>query len=290
MSLNFDYVILLKNLCQKLLKVKIFFIFRKNDVTCKKIMLMTKLYTFLIIVGLTSLINSNIYAQCTPNTSCVDVLNPGEICPEELPDGTVNVPYSETVTIIPPATYDLGSGSVTIKKIKITNVENVPPGLTWTPNPANAEFVVTSPATRGCVLLSGTPTTAGTYNLKIHIVPYVSVGGIPVAGSEVVDDTSLSITINTATGINYNLSKLTALDPQPNPYTSSTRLGFNAPKAGWFELIVFDVLGNKLHEEKKVAQKGENFFEFTGSKLSRGVYFYSIQSGTDKITRQLIKQ
>ena len=58
-----------------------------------------------IITGL--LASSQLSAQCIPDTiNCVDTTgNPGEICPSDLPDATVNLLYDETITIIPPGSY-----------------------------------------------------------------------------------------------------------------------------------------------------------------------------------------
>ena len=57
-----------------------------------------------------------------------------------------------------------------------------------------------------------------------------------------------------------------------------------------YELNIYDIVGNKLYNEKKMAVKGENYFEYTGSKLAKGVYIYSIQNGNEIITKQLVKQ
>ncbi len=252
---------------------------------------MNKLYTLLIFASVVLSAANYSFSQCTPNPSCNDTLNPGEICPENLPEGTVGIPYNETVTVIPPATANLPPyGTINIVKIKISNVTGMPHGLTYVTNPANGEFVVTNPLTRYCVLLSGTPDSAGVYPLSITVIPYINVLGQVVNAPAQVDDTSLSITINTAGAIYMNSNKVMYLDPKPNPFQSTTMLGFNAPKTSVFELTLYDILGNKLYSEKKQAVKGENYFEFDGSKLPKGVYFYSIQNGYDKITHKLIKQ
>lgn len=253
---------------------------------------MNKLYTLLIFASVVLSAANYSFSQCTPNPSCNDTLNPGEICPETLPDGTVGQPYNQTVTIIPPATADLGPpyGTINIVKIKITNVTGMPGGLTYVTNPANGEFVVTNPATRYCVLISGTPDSAGVYPLSITVIPYINVGGFTVPGPSQVDDTSLSITINTAGTIYMNTNKIVSINPKPNPFQNTTLLGFYSNKSSLFEFTIYDLVGNKLYFEKIQAAKGENYFEFNGSKLPKGVYFYTIQNDYDKITRKLIKQ
>lgn len=251
---------------------------------------MKKLYAILIIGGfIAASFNAN--AQCTPDPTCMDVLNPGEICPEILPDGVVGVPYSQTVTIIPPATGNVGGTIVNIMKIKIVSVGNIPPGLSYVTNPANGEFVVTTPATRYCTLISGTPTTAGTYPLSITVTPYINVLGQPVATPNQVDDTSLAITIHPlGTGYSIvNMNKFSVLDSKPNPYSYNSKIGFISPNSTEVKLSIFDVVGNLIYRETMIAVKGENYFDFDGVKLGKGMYIYSISNGKESFTKQLIK-
>ncbi len=253
---------------------------------------MKKLYALFIIGGLIAS-SFNSFAQCTPDPTCMDVLNPGEICPEILPDGTVGVPYSQTVTIIPPATGAVGTGGATVAilKIKIKSVTGIPPGLSYVTNPANGEFAVTTPYTRYCTLISGTPTTAGTYPLSITVTPYISFGGFPLAVGDQVDDTSLAITIHPG-GTGYsiiNMNKFSILDSKPNPFSYSSKIGYISPSSSEVKLSIFDVVGNLIYKEAMVAVKGENYFDFDGIKLGKGMYIYSITNGKESFTKQLIK-
>ncbi|MFH2143471.1 MAG: T9SS type A sorting domain-containing protein [Bacteroidota bacterium] len=243
------------------------------------------LYTFLF--AFISLININLYSQCTPDPSCVDAGNPGEICPLDLPNGTVGVPYSETVTILPPPTATIsGYRTVTIFKIVITGVENLPPGITYT---ANATDMF--PGTAYCVLLSGTPTTAGVYPLTIKVMPYISVLGNPVQTVEQVDDTSLAITINSSNGL-YDVKSKTfqIINISRNPFSDYTQVGFYTPKSQKVSLKVYNVLGNEIYFENKTSSTGINYFDFTGNSLNKGVYILSITNGEKIFTKQIIKR
>lgn len=252
---------------------------------------MRKIYTILIL-GFFVTININSFAQCTPDPTCTDVLNPGEICPEILPDGTVGVPYNQVVTVIPPPTASIAPyGSVTIKKIVLTGVDNLPPGLSYQCNPANCYFTVTSPTnTKYCINISGTPTTAGVYPLSIHIVPYIMLG-IEIPTPEQVDDTSLAITINPqTTGYSViSMNKFSILESTPNPFSYSSKIGCISPATGELKLTVFDVIGNLIYQETMAASRGENYFKFDGIKLNKGMYFYTVTNGKESATKQLIK-
>ncbi len=245
---------------------------------------MKKYLAFLLLLTIV-IWGNNLSAQCTPDPSCVDSLNPGEICPEDLPDGEVGVPYSQVVTIIPPYESDLGSGTVTIHHITITGVDNMPPGLTYQ---ANATDMF--PYNSYCVLISGTPTTAGTYNLGVRVIPYISILGNPVATPEQTDDTSLVIVINeSATIKDFNNKEFSLLGNIPNPFYSTSRIGFHNNTSETVELKVFNILGEKVYSEKTRSHTGDNYFRFNGEKLTKGVYIFSVTNGKKAYTKQLIK-
>ena len=251
---------------------------------------MKKIYLLLAIICAFTYTN-NLKAQCTPDPSCIELLNPGEICPEDLPDGTVGISYSQTVTVIPPATGTIpGYGTVNIVKIRLTSVGNMPPGLSYQCNVANCDFTVTTPLTRYCILISGTPTTEGTYPLSVHVMPYINVG-IVIPTVEQIDDTSLAITINPfSSGYSIvNLNKFSVLDSKPNPFNSTSKIGFISPNSNNINLTVFDIVGNLVYNENMFAIRGENYFEFNGINLGKGIYFYTVSNGKESVTKQLIK-
>lgn len=253
-------------------------------------MLMKKIYSILILSAIV-LGSYNANAQCTPDPLCMDVLNPGEICPETLPNGVVGIPYSQVVTIIPPATATISGQTVNIFQIKLTSVGNIPPGLTYQTNPANGMFISTNPITRYCTLISGTPTTAGTYHLSVHVMPYINVNGFPVStNSEQIDDSSLTIIVTpTASVSSVNYNKFSILDSKPNPFNYSAKIGFISPNSGMVKLKVFDIIGNIIYSETLTAIRGENYFDFDGIKLGKGMYIYNISNGKESYTKQLIK-
>ncbi len=266
-----------------MVNIKNIYIFDKN------LMLMKKLYLFLIF-GAIALGSYNVNAQCVPDQTCMDVLNPGEICPETLPNGVVGLPYSQTVTIIPPATATISGQTINIVKIKLNSVGNMPPGLTYLTNPANGEFTVTTPYTRYCTLISGTPTTPGTYHLSIKVIPYTIILGNITALPEQSDDTSLTITVTpTASVSSINYNKFSILDSKPNPFSYTAKIGFISPNSSIVKLKVFDVIGNIIYNETISAIRGENYFDFDGIKLGKGMYIYNITNGKESYTKQLIK-
>lgn len=153
-------------------------------------MSMKKISVLLVILSAT--FSMSVLAQgicsppCTPDASCEDVLNPGEICPEVLPTANVGIYYDETVTVIPPSQYQ---GFPIVSAVRIDQVNGLPEGMTWCKSAD--KFTVTTPATRYCCQITGTPVTPGVYPLTLLITPFIG----PVPSSQITDDTSLVVIV-----------------------------------------------------------------------------------------------
>lgn len=75
----------------------------------------------------------------------------------------------------------------------------------------------------------------------------------------------------------------------PNPFNPSTKISWQSPVSGHQTLKVFDVLGNEvatLVDEYKEAGRYE--VNFDASKLSSGIYFYKLQTGSFVETKKMI--
>jgi hypothetical protein len=139
-------------------------------------------------------------------------------------------------------------------------------------------------------LISGTPTDTGVFTLAIKVVPYIVFGVDTVAWTPpMVDDSSVSIRINAPSNIENIYEEEFYIINEPNPFISKTRIGCITGKAGEVELYVFDILGKLVYNEKIIAKRGENYFEFTGENLTKGIYIYSIYNNKSRLSRRLIK-
>jgi hypothetical protein len=75
----------------------------------------------------------------------------------------------------------------------------------------------------------------------------------------------------------------------PNPFNPSTKISWQSPVASWQTLKVYDVLGNEvatLVDEYK--QGGSYEVNFDASGLSSGIYFYTLNTGSNTQTKKLI--
>ncbi len=225
------------------------------------------------------------YSQCEPDlVNCIDVGDPGQICPEVLAIGTVGVLYEEYITIIAPDTAIVGEVKIGLAKIVLDSIENIPNGLEF-----NAETVEFFPNQGYCVSLTGTPTESGTFFFKIYVTPYILFADTYVALVAQVDST-ISLTIESALSIRpIGDIDFSLIQAYPNPFKISTRIGFMAPLQGEAELIVFSMLGRQIYNEVIMANKGANYFNFKGEDLLPGYYMYAIIREQKSIKGRIIK-
>ena len=252
---------------------------------------MKHLHTLLVVLAVAIFPELQLSAQCEPDTvNCKDTGEPGQICPPNLPDAVLNEAYEEIITVLAPdtATVSVGGVEVPIGLVYITvdSVNNLPSGIQYE---ANAEIFY--PDSAYCILVSGTPTEAGTFQLKIKVSAYVNVGaGLVVKGGEFTDSTSVSITVKGTSSIDpYKVHEFQVLPSAPNPFSETTRLGIYTPFDEHVKLQVYNILGKLMHEEVQGVPPGEHYFEFSGSELEPGTYFYRVTNSQELFTGKCIK-
>ncbi len=75
----------------------------------------------------------------------------------------------------------------------------------------------------------------------------------------------------------------------PNPFNPSTRISFELPVSGYASLKVYDVLGREVAELiDGFIPAGFHSISFDGSKLSSGMYIYTLKSGGNMTNRKMI--
>jgi len=75
----------------------------------------------------------------------------------------------------------------------------------------------------------------------------------------------------------------------PNPFNPTTHIAYSVPKDNYVTLKVYNLLGQEVavlvNEFKKA---GEHSFEFYGTNLASGVYFYKLTAGDFTATKKMI--
>jgi hypothetical protein len=75
----------------------------------------------------------------------------------------------------------------------------------------------------------------------------------------------------------------------PNPFTSITTIQFQTPTSASVSLEVFDQTGKKVTTLiNKKLPSGTHHFEFDGSFLPGGIYFYQLKVGESSTTKKMI--
>lgn len=77
-------------------------------------------------------------------------------------------------------------------------------------------------------------------------------------------------------------------DVYPNPFNSTTKISFNLQDAGFVTLKVYDTLGREVSTLlKRNMRAGQHFISLDASDLASGIYFVTLQSGANSVTRKI---
>ena len=109
------------------------------------------------------------------------------------------------------------------------------------------------------------------------------------AGPERWDSVSVSITITNIGDDPSNPASFKLFDNYPNPFNPSTTIKYSISEASFTTLIVYDALGNEVSSLVN-GTKSAGTFEviFDATKLSSGIYYYTLQSGSITETKKMI--
>lgn len=226
-----------------------------------------------------------VHAQCVPDLS---ITSPG-IYPDSatgLPSGNVGTPYNEVIQVKVLTDTVSGGFPVIITNITITSVTGLPPGITYSCNPATCIFPGGS---NGCILLSGTPSTQGTFPLTVIVTVSGTVFGAPAPPQTQTID-YYNIVIDGGLGIGNDIAslKFDLLQNKPNPATAYTDVSFSSPVAGDFSIKIYNLIGKEIHKQTMRGMAGMNTTRINTDNLTPGVYMISLENGDDIVTRRMI--
>lgn len=75
----------------------------------------------------------------------------------------------------------------------------------------------------------------------------------------------------------------------PNPFNPSTRISFSLPQAGFAQLSIFNVLGQKVAILVDEVKKAGNYtVSFNATSLSSGIYFYRLETAGNSIVKKMM--
>lgn len=224
-------------------------------------------------------------AQCVPDPT---ITTPG-IYPDSatgLAGGTVGIAYNEVIQArVPVDTLFLGQ-TVLITSIDVDNVTGLPPGITYTCTPASCSFPGGS---NGCMLLSGTPTTAGVYPLDVTLTANGTLLGFPVPPqTSVLTYYSITIDVNNGIGVATAPGYFDFSALQPNPANEYTEVIFATPIPTEVKVSIFNVIGKEVYSSATYARLGYNTTRIDTGTLPAGIYLVAITDGSSVLTKKLI--
>lgn len=127
----------------------------------------------------------------------------------------------------------------------------------------------------------------GTYSIDL-VVPQGPVGFEPIDSLQTLFNNVHNCTtpLNCATGINEVSKGDLSVSVHPNPFTESTTFTISAKKQGGLTITIFSNHGQMILNEKL---DGRTEFILEKGKLSKGIYFYKINSAEGStVTGKLI--
>ncbi|HMX39159.1 MAG TPA: T9SS type A sorting domain-containing protein [Saprospiraceae bacterium] len=215
----------------------------------------------------------------------------------------IGQPYTQSVTIKIPPVYNSPFGPITLTNASLSTsgaVTGLPTGLTYKCDPPNCIF---NAQTLGCILLYGTPSNPAeapdTVELKIKAKVSGSLSGVPLTLDISFPDPLLAPgnyylmvrEANNCSSAAYDLgSPITSVKNTPNPFGDYTLLELESAIDGQFRFEVFNLMGQRVHDQQVQVFAGTNQLTFDANDLPNGSYYYSFSHPSGKVSKMLAIQ
>lgn len=249
----------------------------------------------LLLLFVTVLSTATLFGQaCTPDPAYTEA----GVYPDSatgLPSGCVGELYDLTITNVVPADTVVVSGWViyNFDSVVVESFAGLPAGFTYSCyDGQNTISPVDGCAfegdTKGCIRILGTPATAGTYDLTIETVAYMSpaTGTTPAVGPQNVTVDYYKIVIEDCSSAGINDLAADKYIVYPNP--ASTNLSIEGLSAGNIATIeVFNMNGQKVMTE---LNNGFNKVDLNIAGLNEGMYFIHLTGENGTTVKKFIKE
>lgn len=249
--------------------------------------------------------------QCSPSGALTKPgLSPST---DSLPPAVNGTAYTTVIQFKNFDTIRAFGNLLTISTLQIDSINNLPSGLCWATNVANNKW---NNQEDGCIRINGTTCSdPGVYRIKIKVLADVGLGfAVPYdadqvglkyyvrtinnGDAEVALDTSqtamfakpsgYSATANCSVGINDLGNTITSISVVPNPFNNKAVVTFNSDVTGVMTERISNMLGSVVSRRELDVKLGENTSTINRQDLPAGVYFYSLSTGKNLITKRIV--
>lgn len=275
-----------------------------------------KLLVLFLFVAVTGISNASAQASCIPDFTCLPGGATEGICPDStmgLPPATHNVAYSTNMSIMIPATTVSGGTTYNLTHLVVTDVTvdmtgsgtyvpltslgidylgngtNAPSGGVSGPSGISmSKFCYWPAPSSACVIVSGTPNTAGTFPIRIKSQARAIIFGVGV-WIAAPDNDQYSLVVNTVAGVTtLSLEKFDVEQNFPNPFSENSEIRFSSLSNSSVDFKIYNMLGAVIYNSSIKADKGLNTIKLGAGTFAPGVYIYSITNGDQTITKRMI--
>ncbi len=199
-------------------------------------------------------------------------------------DGAVNTIYSQQIDVKVPVDGSFtGASFVLVDSARVTSIEGLPAGLSLQCNGNASSECTYLPGTVGCAIISGIPSSGGTYNLIVNLTVYTNFGPYPLPF------TGYHIFVDGPTGLNdVPILKLQLADAKPNPARDKAMIQIKTTNSGTGLFRVYDLVGKVVYSKNLMLTQGSNKLEYVTSDLTEGVYIYRVDAFGESMTSRLV--
>ena len=259
----------------------------------KKLLL---LVAFISVMGI-----SFINAQCTviPFTVGADTIADGAMKPTIFRFCVGDIVEDKWVQILPMTVYNYEGAMFDVINFKLNSFS--PPLPAWIDyvclDPANMFYAgvwtcvqLSIPSAVPAIVPAGQDSVELNFALNVTALVKAQGTSTEITQSATPSD-SLTMVIYSRKGglcrigIKELVNNFNVIQSTPNPFVTETTIGFNAAKAGEFELKVYNSLGQTVYYEQLNAGIGDNYFTFNGRELDKGMYLYTVNGQAHKLVK-----
>jgi hypothetical protein len=149
--------------------------------------------------------------------------------------------------------------------------------------------------TASATTTSFVPTSSEWRTETVNLTPYlnqtnllIKLKGTSNYGNNLyVDNVNIQTSMNT--GINDVSSNINSLSIYPNPFTNDANVEFNLTEATNVNVVMYNMLGETVYSNVLGEMKtGEHSIKLDGQNFNAGIYFITLNTGEDKITKKLV--